>query len=297
MDMKKPEKIFIKIIRHDQVLVVWNAPVPTTGRFPGSQLPTHKIAFPVSKNQWLPCPSGMRIIQCSLLTVTRSRRFSTCFPFTRNPSIRFRHLLSYFRYVLIIPSTHGKGNEKALFSLLYLLPPGQFSDIRNDHYRSDQQRYYFSHRSCPGHTANPEYMVKQKHKWYIHRSLAQHGQNNGLSLFSGGLKHSQCKKCHGAGRADNPQKSSAIRYRLTVIDEQPAHGRRLCIQKHRNGQGHAKAEDTQSADRIQHTKQKSLRLSRCRMRRSMMPFCVLHLPKSARSGSPLPHQTNSRALS
>ena len=82
-----------------------------------------------------------------------------------------------------------------------------------------------------------------------------------------------------------------------VIDEQPAHGRRLCIQKHRNGQGHAKAEDTQSADRIQHTKQKSLRLSRCRMRRSMMPFCVLHLPKSARSGSPLPHQTNSRALS
>ena len=41
-------------------------------------------------------------------------------------------------------------------SLLYLLPPGQFSDIRNNHYRSDQQRYYFSHRSCPGHTANPE---------------------------------------------------------------------------------------------------------------------------------------------
>ena len=181
--------------------------------------------------------------------------------------------------------------------LLYLLPPGQFSDIRNDHYRSDQQRYYFSHRSCPGHTANPEYMVKQKHKWYIHRSLAQHGQNNGLSLFSGGLKHSQCKKCHGAGRADNPQKSSAIRYRLTVIDEQPAHGRRLCIQKHRNGQCHAKAEYTQSTDRIQHTKQKSLRLFRCRMRRSVMPFCVLHLPKSARSGSPLPHQTNSRALS
>ena len=113
---EQPYETLSKIIRHDQVLVVWNAPVPTTGRFPGSQLNTHKIAFPVSKNQWLPCPSGMRIIQCSLLTVTRSRRSSTCFPFTRNPSIRFRHLLSYFRYVLIIPSTHGKGNEKALFS-------------------------------------------------------------------------------------------------------------------------------------------------------------------------------------
>ena len=78
---EQPYETLSKIIRHDQVLVVWNAPVPTTGRFPGSQLNTHKIAFPVSKNQWLPCPSGMRIIQCSLLTVTRSRRSSTCFPF------------------------------------------------------------------------------------------------------------------------------------------------------------------------------------------------------------------------
>ena len=79
---EQPYETLSKIIRYDQVLVVWNAPVPTTGRFPGSQLNTHKIAFPVSKNQWLPCPSGMRIIQCSLLTVTRSRRSSTCFPFT-----------------------------------------------------------------------------------------------------------------------------------------------------------------------------------------------------------------------
>ncbi len=82
---EQPYETLSKIIRHDQVLVVWNAPVPTTGRFPGSQLNTHKIAFPVSKNQWLPCPSGMRIIQCSLLTVTRSRRSSTCFPFTLSP--------------------------------------------------------------------------------------------------------------------------------------------------------------------------------------------------------------------
>lgn len=42
-------------------------------------------------------------------------------------------------------------------SLLYLLPPGQFSDIRNNHYRSDQQRYYFSHRSCPAPQQMPAY--------------------------------------------------------------------------------------------------------------------------------------------
>jgi len=32
--LNNPEKNSEKILRHDQVLVVWNAPVPTAGRFP-----------------------------------------------------------------------------------------------------------------------------------------------------------------------------------------------------------------------------------------------------------------------
>ena len=98
-------------------------------------------------------------------------------------------------------------------------------------------------------------MVKQNHKWHIHRSFTQHGKNDRLSLFSSGLKHSQRKERHGrhgTGGTDDTQEPAAICHRLAVVDKQPTHSGSLYIQKHCNGQCHSKTEYKQSTDCVQH---------------------------------------------
>ena len=111
--------------RHDQALVVWN-PLPPellSGIYVPDRLhlqhlflyqqpagfltciSTHTITFPVfQKNQW-------HNTNLMLLTVTRSRRLFTCFPFTHSLlSCRFRHPLSSFD----MPPSYHPVTEKAI---------------------------------------------------------------------------------------------------------------------------------------------------------------------------------------
>ena len=66
--------------QYNQFLVIWKSlPVPTDGRSPGSQILTYR-RLP-NFHQW----PHLALATYSLLTVTRSHRFCTCFPFNLRP--------------------------------------------------------------------------------------------------------------------------------------------------------------------------------------------------------------------
>ena len=66
--------------QYNQFLVIWKSlPVPTDGRSPGSQILTYR-RLP-NFHQW----PHLALAIYSLLTVTRSHRFCTCFPFNLRP--------------------------------------------------------------------------------------------------------------------------------------------------------------------------------------------------------------------
>ena len=103
--------------QYDQALVIRNVvPVPTDGRFPGSQIDTH-VCLPDRS-----ISGGNSKDVRSLLTVTRSHRFCTCFPFTPDVSAKRKAGHRLFASYAVVPRPQG----------------GRFSDM--PHYTTSQNR-------------------------------------------------------------------------------------------------------------------------------------------------------------